>query len=104
LLNAVLQNLIENAIKYSSDQSPYVEIKVSQQGSFILIEVSDNGQGIAEEHQSKIFEMFYRATQNATGTGLGLYILKRSLDRLKGLVEIKSKLGVGSTFTVKLPV
>jgi signal transduction histidine kinase len=103
LLNAILQNLIENAIKYSSDESPFVEVKVSIQENFIILEVSDNGEGIAEEHQTKIFEMFYRATQNATGTGLGLYILKRSVDRLKGAIEIKSKLGVGSTFSVKLP-
>jgi signal transduction histidine kinase len=104
LLNAILQNLIENAIKYSSENFPYVEIKVEQTESLFLIEVSDNGQGIAREHQSRVFEMFYRATQNASGTGLGLYILKRSVDRLKGTIEIQSEVGVGSTFTVKLPV
>jgi signal transduction histidine kinase len=47
--------------------------------------------------------MFFRATQNATGTGLGLYILKRSVDKLKGTIEFKSEVEVGSTFTVKLP-
>jgi signal transduction histidine kinase len=103
LLDAILQNLIENAIKYSSEESPYVEIKVEQTESLVIIEVSDNGQGIADEHQPRIFEMFYRATQSASGTGLGLYILKRSVDRLKGTIEIHSKLGVGSTFVVKLP-
>ena len=103
LLNAILQNLIENAIKYSRDQSPYVLIVVRYESGRIIIEVKDNGQGIPSEQQSKIFEMFYRATQNASGTGLGLYILKRSVDRLKGTVDIKSEVGVGSTFTVKLP-
>ncbi|MBA4053472.1 MAG: hypothetical protein C0490_02050 [Marivirga sp.] len=103
LVNTILQNLIENAIKYSRGSSPFVYIRIVDDSGFIAIEVSDNGQGIPEEHQTKIFEMFYRATQNASGSGLGLYILKRSVDRLKGSVELKSKSGEGSTFTVKLP-
>ena len=103
LLNAIIQNLIENAIKYSRRQSPYVEIRVRPENSHIILEVEDNGQGIAQEHQTKIFEMFFRATPNASGRGLGLYILKRSVDKLKGTIEIKSEPGAGSTFTVRLP-
>jgi signal transduction histidine kinase len=103
LLNAILQNLIENAIKYSRRQSPFVEIRVQQENGSIVLEVEDNGQGIAQEHQKRIFEMFFRATPNASGRGLGLYILKRSVDKLKGTIEIKSVPGAGSTFTVRLP-
>ena len=103
LLNAILQNLIENAIKYARKQTPYVQVVVRMDSSWIIIEVEDNGQGIAKEHQAKIFEMFYRANHNANGRGLGLYILKRSVDRLKGTIDINSEEGVGSTFTVKLP-
>jgi signal transduction histidine kinase len=104
LLNAILQNLIENAIKYSREESPFVRILIHPEpDGGVCIEVGDNGQGIPAEDQSRVFEMFYRATQNATGTGLGLYILKRSVDRLMGTVSLKSEVGVGSTFTVKLP-
>ena len=103
LLNAITQNLIENAIKYSGTESPFVKIAVRHEPGLLTIEVEDNGQGIPHEHQSKIFEMFYRATQQANGTGLGLYILKRSVDKLKGSIDIKSAVGIGSTFTVKLP-
>ena len=103
LLNAIMQNLIENAIKYSGNDAPYVEIRVREQGDFIVLEVEDNGQGIPEIYQSRIFDMFFRATNNASGSGLGLYILKRSVDRLKGTIELKSVVNVGSTFTVKLP-
>jgi signal transduction histidine kinase len=103
LMNAILQNLIENAIKYARDQSPFVRVIVRMESGWIVIEVEDNGQGISEEDQPRIFEMFYRATQDAYGSGLGLYILKRSVDRLKGTVEIRSEVGVGSTFIVKLP-
>jgi signal transduction histidine kinase len=104
LLNAILQNLIENAIKYSKGPHPYVKISVRLEGSWVILEVEDNGQGIPQKHQSKIFEMFFRATQNATGTGLGLYILKRSVDKLKGTIEFKSDVEIGSTFTVRLPL
>lgn len=104
LVNAILQNLIENAIKYSKEQSPYVYINIRFESAWVIIEVEDNGQGIHTTHQSKIFEMFYRATKNAEGTGLGLYILKRSVDRLKGTIEIKSEVGIGSTFMIKLPL
>ena len=103
LLNAIIQNLVENAIKYSRRQSPYVEIRVRNENAHIILEVEDNGQGIAQEHQVRIFEMFFRATPNANGRGLGLYILKRSVDKLKGTIDIKSEIGSGSTFTVRLP-
>lgn len=103
LLNAIVQNLVENAIKYSSDDGAYVDIKVSSDAHYLKICVADNGHGISAEHQSKIFDMFYRANHHSKGTGLGLYILKRSVDRLGGEISIESEPGVGSTFTVRLP-
>jgi signal transduction histidine kinase len=103
LLNAIIQNLIENGIKYSGEEDPFVQIQVWSENDGVTIRVADNGHGISIEHQSKIFEMFYRATHHAKGTGLGLYILKCSLDRLNGEISIESEPGVGSKFTVKLP-
>lgn len=103
LLNGILQNLIENSIKYAREQSPFVHIIIRAEPGWIIIEVADNGQGIPLKHQSKIFEIFFRATQKASGSGLGLYILKRSVDRLKGTIQMKSEVDVGSSFTVRLP-
>jgi signal transduction histidine kinase len=103
LLNAIVQNLIENAIKYSRDQDPFVQVSVSRANGSLILKVEDNGQGILPEHQSRIFDMFYRATHTAAGSGLGLYILKRSVDRLKGTIAIRSAENAGSTFTVTLP-
>lgn len=103
LLNAIVQNLIENAIKYSTANSPVVNILVEGMEESIILTVQDNGQGIPEHHQPRIFEMFFRATRNSTGTGLGLYILKRSVDRLNGSIDFQSKVGVGSTFRIHLP-
>jgi signal transduction histidine kinase len=103
LLIAIVQNLIENAIKYSKGEQPFVKIEISKVENFISISVSDNGQGIPRDQQDKIFDIFYRATQNAEGSGLGLYILKRSVQRLKGSIEVYSEPDKGSTFVVKLP-
>lgn len=103
IINTILQNLIENAIKYSKQQGPFVKISVVQKNNFIQISVVDNGQGIDPAHQARIFDMFYRASERAKGSGLGLYILKRAVERLNGTIELKSKLHEGSTFIVCLP-
>jgi signal transduction histidine kinase len=67
------------------------------------ITIEDNGQGIAEEHLDKIFEMFFRVRQNGTGSGLGLYIVRETLDKLGGDISVSSTLGKGTIFTVKIP-
>jgi signal transduction histidine kinase len=105
IINTILQNLIENAIKYSRSQSEnVVHIRVySDDGSAVVI-VQDNGQGIPEEHQQNIFNMFFRGTDRTQGSGLGLYILKRAVERLNGTVQLTSTVGQGSTFTVLLPI
>jgi signal transduction histidine kinase len=103
LINAILQNLIENGIKYAGRNSPFVKIEIRQIGYQLIIQVSDNGQGIPTEHHARIFDMFYRATEHATGSGLGLYILKRSVDKLGGTISVTSEPGNGSTFKVTLP-
>lgn len=104
IVNTILQNLIENAIKYHSSPEPFVSIDICKNSDKIKITVEDNGQGIHPQHQSKIFDMFYRANNRIQGTGLGLYILKRAVERLQGEVSFKSQLAAGSTFTVLLPV
>lgn len=105
IVNTILQNLIENAIKYArTDVKPYVGIFVSQENGKIKIQVEDNGQGIRREDQPKIFNMFFRASDRAQGTGLGLYILKRAVERLHGEIMLQSEVNIGSTFTAILPV
>ncbi len=104
IINTILQNLIENAIKYSKPNNPFVKISVHKKNGFVQISVADNGLGIDESHQVKIFDMFYRASERTKGSGLGLYILKRAVERLNGTIELKSKPQEGSTFIVTLPV
>lgn len=104
IINTILQNLIENAIKYSrKDVDPFVHISIHTEREDIVIRVEDNGQGIPVKHVNLIFDMFYRANDRVKGSGLGLYILKRAVERLRGKIDVESALDVGSVFTVKLP-
>lgn len=103
LLRTILQNLLENAIKYSSEVNPRVEIFAREEGEGVTIEIADNGIGIPEEAQERVFERFFRATELAGGTGLGLYIVKQAVSKLNGHIYLRSQAGKGSTFIVKLP-
>ncbi len=105
-VNSIVQNLIENSIKYidPDKKEHFVSITVDKGKNDVKIIVADNGTGISAEHQKRIFEMFFRASNSVEGTGLGLFILKRGVERLKGDVHLESEEGIGTTFTVSLPV
>jgi PAS domain S-box-containing protein len=104
-LSIILNNLISNGLKYVNphEASPFVKVKVSSLEEKCLIEVIDNGIGISETYLPKIFEMFFRATQEFSGSGLGLYIVKETVGKLKGKITVKSKMRQGSVFKVVLP-
>jgi signal transduction histidine kinase len=104
LTKMVLGNLLSNAIKYHSPQKPdpYIQVDFERTTGKVSFAVADNGEGIAEEHHKRIFDMFYRASENSNGTGLGLYIVKETLARIGGSVELESKKGTGTTFKVTL--
>lgn len=105
-LRVVLSNIVANAIKHHwmSQKDPSLDIRVSQNGSSsVVIEVSDNGPGIPNEHLENIFKMFFRATDRTSGSGLGLYIVKETVHRLNGEVTVKSQVNKGTTFTIALP-
>jgi signal transduction histidine kinase len=103
-MKIVMRNLVGNAVKYHNpDQpNPFIRITFRRFEEFVEIVVSDNGQGIAEEALANIFEMFYRANEKVEGTGLGLYIVKEALHRVKGTISAESTPGSGTTFTIQL--
>ena len=106
IVTTIFQNLIENSIKYSRvGVVPLIHVAVAKDNhnNFLIIEVSDNGIGIGIDYQERIFEMFFRANDEKEGSGLGLYILKYAVDKLKGKITLKSEHGSGSTFSVILP-
>jgi signal transduction histidine kinase len=104
-LKTVLLNLISNAIRYQDQRKEkrYVRLRYQMNGKGYHIKVEDNGQGIAPEFHTKVFDMFYRANETSKGSGLGLYIVKEMVSKLSGSIQLESAPGVGSTFTVKLP-
>lgn len=106
LLNT-LYNLIDNADKYSPE-SPQIRISTSNEGGGIQIEVHDRGQGVSQEKQKLIFDKFYRAedgdVQNERGFGLGLSYVQLILKAHRGRIGIRSKPGIGSCFTIFLPL
>ncbi|HNP06397.1 MAG TPA: HAMP domain-containing sensor histidine kinase [Cyclobacteriaceae bacterium] len=105
-LKIILNNLISNAIKFHRiDTNPKPIIKIKREANLKndVISVEDNGRGIESEYTEKVFEMFFRGTEEVPGSGLGLYILKEIVNRLNGEVNLKSEVGKGTTFTITLP-
>ena len=104
-LITILNNLISNAIRYQNSQipNPFVNIKIETSPNEANIFIQDNGIGIDEESQSKIFEMFYRVSQESVGSGLGLYIVKEAVNKLNGDIKVKSQIDEGTTFLIKIP-
>lgn len=104
-LKIIMNNLISNALKYSflRREKPFAHVSVTVENSSVRIKVADNGIGIQEEHLPKIFKMFYRATDRKSGTGLGLYLVKETLEKLGGSIEVESTYGEGTSFEVVVP-
>ncbi len=102
----VMQNLIDNAIKYSK-RTGLLNISSNVEGKFAHITFKDSGQGIPKLEQSKIFNRFYRASNvknnSSNGSGLGLYIVKSIVEQLHGNIRFESEENVGTTFFVALP-
>lgn len=105
LLRYALRNLMTNAVKYSPPSST-VSVDLSCQNEQFVIRVSDQGIGIPKSEQRRVFETFFRATNahDLPGTGLGLAITKQAMELHSGTLELESAEGVGTTFTIKLPL
>jgi PAS domain S-box-containing protein len=104
-LNVILNNLISNAIRYShgSTQDIFIKTIVAKSEEGVSIHVIDLGEGIDQMHIPKIFDMFYRASERSSGSGIGLYITKEVVQKLQGSVEVRSQKYQGSEFIVRLP-
>ncbi len=104
-IGEIIRNLISNSIKYRDFEKPSAEIsiKVQTNSDRAIIIFSDNGIGISVADQNKIFDMFYRASVQSDGSGLGLYIVKNAIEKIGGLLKVTSQLGKGTTFELKLP-
>ncbi|QDT99720.1 HAMP domain-containing sensor histidine kinase [Gimesia aquarii] len=106
-LHQILGNLINNAIKYTPDQGRITIRWEWDDPNMVLLEVEDTGIGIEEKHQARLFERFFRVdkarSRELGGTGLGLSIVKHLVQSFNGTIGVTSKVGEGTTFTVRLP-
>ncbi|MEM1407868.1 MAG: MASE1 domain-containing protein [Bacteroidota bacterium] len=102
-LKVVFNNLISNAIRYSNGKDPHIKIAVNIDDTTARIEVADNGKGIPKKHLKNVFKMFYRATEDNAGSGLGLYIVKETIDKLRGSINLESQLKKGTTVVIEVP-
>ena len=104
-IQIIINNLISNAIKYYDQNkgNPQISIDIHQVNGATKISIKDNGIGIKTEHQNKVFQMFYRASEKSYGSGLGLYIINETIKKLNGKIELDSKEGEFTLFTIELP-
>lgn len=104
-IKVILRNLMHNAVIFSdpNKSAPLVKVLLHQSGRYIELSVSDNGQGIPKMAIDRIFDMFFRANDNSIGSGLGLYVVQETVQKLNAEIEVVSEEGKGSTFTVSIP-
>lgn len=107
-LKQILTNLVNNAVKFTDEGEVRVSARICDDAAKFELCVADTGPGIPEDRLERIFEKFHQVdsatTRNFSGAGLGLYIVKTFVDLLAGTIEVRSKLGEGSIFTVRLPI
>ena len=102
----VLKNLISNAMKYqkpNTNGNGRISIAIDVHHDLSRIVVEDNGIGIEPQYHDEVFKMFFRATNQSFGAGIGLYIVKEALSRVNGTIQLESTPDIGSKFTVLLP-
>lgn len=104
-LSLIVNNLVSNAVKYqrTDEANPMVSLVADINEKEARIEIIDNGVGIIEEHLTKIFDIFFRSSDFKNGLGIGLYIVKEALNRLKGKIDVQSVYGKGSHFVLTIP-
>jgi signal transduction histidine kinase len=105
LVESILQNLVSNAVKYTNGRPPRVEVTAEpvDDGAMWRISVADNGIGIAPEHRERIFRLFDRVDPDEPGTGIGLTLAARLVERMGGAIGVESAPGEGSRFWFTLP-
>jgi two-component system, NtrC family, sensor kinase len=102
-LNQVWTNLVHNALQ-AMDHKGTLTLGLRREGDEVAVSVGDSGCGIPEEIRARIFEPFFTTKPAGEGTGLGLDIVRKIVEKHRGRIEVESEVGRGSTFTVRLPI
>jgi signal transduction histidine kinase len=103
LLKIIFENLIENSIFFyrKEEISPCISLTVYEENNKVVFQFEDNGQGISEDFHERIFEMYFRGSERSKGNGLGLYIVKKAIEKLGGSISVESKVEKGTTFKLE---
>ncbi|MGC3944872.1 MAG: HAMP domain-containing sensor histidine kinase, partial [Chryseolinea sp.] len=104
LLESVVLNLIENSIVFRGANDPFVLCIFHREADQFVLKVMDNGIGISLDDRDKIFNMFYRGSERSTGNGLGLFMVKKTIEVLHGTIGIESELNQFTSVTIKIPL
>lgn len=102
-LKIILNNVISNSIRYKNGKDPVIKVDARIENDKVNLSIEDNGKGIEKKHLSNLGKMFYRATDEGAGSGLGLYIVKETLQKLHGSMAIESQEGKGTTVKFQIP-
>lgn len=104
MVRIILENMVENAINFSTPVNPFIRLQVHQQNDECVMILEDNGQGILKEYHERVFEMYFRASDRSKGNGLGLYIVRKAVEKLNGSITLEASVNEGSRFIIRLPV
>jgi light-regulated signal transduction histidine kinase (bacteriophytochrome) len=104
-MSIVFHNLLTNALKFRGDADPVIQISAEESEENWIISVQDNGIGISKEYADRVFEIFQRlhSRKEYPGTGIGLALVKKIIERHHGRIWFKSELGNGTTFYIEIP-
>lgn len=102
-VKVILNNILSNAIRYRNGHDPVIKINVDISEHSATVAVEDNGKGIERSHLPNVYKMFYRATDDGAGSGLGLYIVKEAIGKLNGRIDIESEVGKGTCVKFQIP-
>lgn len=104
MIYIILENLVENSIAFCRYQGASLKLRALQQDDRVILEVEDNGDGIDERYHSRIFEMYFRGNDRSKGNGLGLYIIRKAVEKLSGTLTFTSQRDKGTHFSLSFPI
>ncbi|MEO7988080.1 MAG: tetratricopeptide repeat protein [Chryseolinea sp.] len=103
-LKIIIENLLENAIQFRGRTDPHISMMATEKYEGVEIAIQDNGQGVEEEYQDRLFDMFFRGNEQSKGNGLGLYIVKKAVSKLSGTLHLETTFGKGTTISIWIPL
>lgn len=104
MVKVILENMVENAIQFSAVVHPWLKLSVEEVDDTLVMIIQDNGQGVPAELKERVFEMYFRGSERSKGNGLGLYIVKKAVQKLNGQITLVDRPESGSIFTITLPM